>query len=167
MRTGKEGIDLIKEFEGLHLTAYSDPIGIPTIGYGHTQGVYMGQTITQQQADDLLRSDLFEAEQAVNNYVLPNVDLTQNQFDALVSLVFNVGSYNIFTKQYNNGYGSGSSLYNLLIQGNVIDAAERFEDFIKAGGQVFNGLIRRRKAEKALFKKKAFTSYCSHCGHSL
>ena len=164
MKTSKAGLDLIKHFEGLHLEAYYDPIGIPTIGYGHIQDVYMGQVITKEQANEFLREDVEIAENAVNQYVTFTVPINQNQFDALVSLVYNVGSHNIFTKHYNNGYVSGSSLYNLLLQRLYDDASKRFEDFVKADGQVLNGLVRRRKAERDLFKKKHSPKHCSQCG---
>ncbi len=91
------GLHLIAEFEGLakklpdgKIAAYSDAVGIPTIGYGHTHGVYIGQVITKQQAQEFLQQDLRQAEFAVNSLV--KVTLNDDQFAALVSFVFNLGA---------------------------------------------------------------------------
>ncbi|MCM1089136.1 MAG: lysozyme, partial [Muribaculaceae bacterium] len=83
LKTGQAGLDLIKKFEGCRLTAYKCPAGIWTIGYGHTGGVQTGQTITQAQADDLLKKDLAKFEANVNKY--SKYGWRQNEFDALVS----------------------------------------------------------------------------------
>lgn len=164
MKTSKQGLDIIKKHEGLRLKAYQDIVGVWTIGYGHTKNVSPGQTISQSQADNLLKQDVSWAEEAVNKY-LGNTNLTQNQFDALVSLVFNVGAPAIFTRKYNNGYTQGSSLYNKLLQGNIAAAAKHFTDFSKAGGKFIKGLFNRRVSEKLLFLEKK--KYCSQCGHLL
>lgn len=163
MTISNAGLNIIKQFEGLRLNAYKDAVGIWTIGYGHTKNVYAGQVITADQAVQYLREDVQTAENAVN-YYLSHVGLTQGQFDALVSLVFNVGAASIFTKKYDNGYSQGSSLYNLILLGRFDKAAARFTDFVKAGGQVLSGLVRRREAEKSLFEKK---KRCKCCGHVL
>lgn len=96
METSENGIDFIKSHEGLRLTQYLDQAGLPTIGYGHlikpNESFYLGRTITEQEAEDLLVMDLKRAETAVEMGIF--VPLTQNQFDALVSLVFNIGSGN-------------------------------------------------------------------------
>ena len=84
--TSQAGIDLIKSFESCRLTAYQDSVGVWTIGYGHTNGVYKGMTITQAQADAFLREDLKTAENTVNSKV--TYPITQNMFDALVSFTF-------------------------------------------------------------------------------
>lgn len=89
MKTSSKGIELIQQFEGLRLKAYRDSGGIWTIGYGHTGGVKSGEVITTQQANDYLIRDLEIAEEAIND-----LHLTQNQFDALVSFIFNVGCGN-------------------------------------------------------------------------
>lgn len=155
MITTDNGIALIKRHEGLRLTAYLDPIGILTIGYGHTKDVYKGQVISEAKAEEFLREDLSVAERAVKKYVLDKkIALQPHQFDALVSLIFNVGQHNIFTKVYNNGYASGSTLYNKLLVFDFAGAAERFTDFVRAGGNILKGLERRRKEEKDLFLKK-------------
>lgn len=86
------GLKLIESFEGLRLTAYQDSVGVWTIGYGHTQGVAQGQTITQQQAEAFLQQDLAVAEAAVNGRGLA---LTDNQFAALVSFTFNLSAGNL------------------------------------------------------------------------
>lgn len=94
MKTSNKGIELIKQFEGLRLKAYRDSGGKWTIGYGHTGGVKSGDVITAQQANDFLIRDIKMAENAINGL---NLNLTQNQFDALVSFVFNVGTGNFGT----------------------------------------------------------------------
>lgn len=118
----------------------------------HTKNVLPGQTITQAQADEFLGQDVAWAESAVNQY-LGHVGLFQHRFDALVSLVFNVGAGAIFTIKYNNGYSKGSSLFNLILLGNFKAAAKHFTDFVNAGDQVLNGLVRRRELERDLFSK--------------
>jgi lysozyme len=161
MVTSDKGIALIKKWEQLRLSAYLDApsTSIWTIGYGHTKGVTSRDFIDEIQADKFLREDLMEVEAQINHY-LRDVALTQNEFDALVSLVFNVGSGTIFTKRYNNGYAKGSTLYNLLLQGKKEKAGQHFTDFVKAGGQVLQGLVNRRKDEQNMFLKKKVCSYC-------
>ena len=94
MKTSNNGIELIKRHEGLRLNAYKCTSGKLTIGYGHTKGVKIGQTITKEEAERLLREDLIVAENEINRH---NLNLNQNQFDALVSFVFNVGIGNFQT----------------------------------------------------------------------
>ena len=142
MQISKAGLDLIKQFEGLYLNAYRCPAGVPTIGYGHTAGVAMGQTITQQQADDYLRRDVRQFERAVSRQV--RVPLTQGQFDALVSFAFNLGE----------GALAQSTLLRLLNAGDYAGAAAQFDRWNKAGGRVLPGLVRRRAAERALFESR-------------
>ena len=142
MQISKAGLDLIKQFEGLYLKAYRCPAGVPTIGYGHTAGVAMGQTITQQQADDYLRRDVRMFERAVERLV--KVPLTQGQFDALVSFAFNLGE----------GALAQSTLLRLLNAGDYAGAAAQFDRWNKSGGRVLPGLVRRRAAERALFEAR-------------
>lgn len=142
MQISKAGLDLIKQFEGLYLKAYRCPAGVPTIGYGHTAGVAMGQVITQQQADDYLRRDVRQFERAVERQV--SVPLTQGQFDALVSFAFNLGE----------GALAQSTLLRLLNAGDYAGAAAQFDRWNKAGGRVLPGLVRRRAAERALFEAR-------------
>lgn len=140
MEISQKGIDLIKQFEGCRLTAYKCPAGVLTIGYGHTGAdVKEGQTITQEQAEKLLRSDLVVHCNNVSGLV--KVPLNQNQFDALVSF------------EYNIGYGNfkSSTLLRLLNQGDYNGAAEQFQRWRYANGKVLSGLITRRQKEKDLF----------------
>jgi GH24 family phage-related lysozyme (muramidase) len=126
------GLDLIESFEGLRLNSYQDSVGVWTIGYGHTQGVHAGQTITQQQAQAFLQQDLGVAEVAVNKLGLT---LSDNQFAALVSFTFNLGAGNL----------------NKLMNQGLVAAPNRILLFDHAGGKVLPGLTRRRQAERALF----------------
>ena len=89
MRTSRNAINLIKRFEGCRLEAYLCPASIWTIGYGHTFGVLSGMKITQEQAEAYLKSDIEPIERLLNNLYIP---FTQNQFDALVSFIYNVGA---------------------------------------------------------------------------
>ncbi len=134
MKTGQAGINLIKQFEGCRLTAYKCPAGVWTIGYGHTAGVKAGQTITRAQAEDFLRADLEKYEKKVDKY--SRYSWNQNEFDALVSFSYNIGSIDQLTAD-----GTRSKA--------VI--AEKITLYNKAGGRVLEGLKRRREAEKALF----------------
>lgn len=136
MNTGKEGINLIKEFEGCRLTAYLCPAGVPTIGYGRTAGVKLGMKITQAQADEYLKQDLKKYEGYVNKYVKHT--LTQNQFDALVSFTYNCGPGN---------------LQKLIKNRTLEQIAETLPAYNKANGKVLAGLVRRRKMEQELFLK--------------
>lgn len=139
MQISQAGLDLIKKFEGFEPEAYLCPAGIWTIGYGHTGDVAEGQTITEEEAEELLRHDVAFAEDAVTDYV--EGDLTQGQFDALVCFVFNIGA----------GAFRDSTLLRLLNQGDSEGAAEQFLRWNKAGGKVLAGLTRRREAERELF----------------
>ncbi|MGF6476608.1 lysozyme [Pantoea dispersa] len=139
MQTSNNGINLIKRFEGLRLEAYRDSVGIPTIGYGHTHGVKMGDVITGAQADAFLREDLQVAELTINTNV--KVKLTQGQFDALASFVFNLGSGN-FVK---------STLLKKLNTGDYAGAADEFGKWVNAGGKKLPGLVKRRAAEREVF----------------
>lgn len=139
MRTSKQGIDQIKRHEGLRLTAYADGGGVWTIGYGSTRGVRKGMTITEAEANARLVSDLAEAERAVDRAV--SVPLSQQQFDALVSLVFNIGE----------GAFIGSTLLKRLNEGKYHDAAAQFDRWVYDNKKKVPGLVARRKAEKDLF----------------
>lgn len=145
MTLSQRGLDLIKKFEGLRLTAYKCVAGVDTIGYGHTgPDVKPGLRITEAEAEKLLWKDTESAQQAVNSFV--NVKINQNEYDALVSFVFNVGP----TAFVN------STLLRLLNSNSdrKIVAAE-FARWVKAGSdQAVPGLVRRRSHEKALFLEK-------------
>ena len=142
MNISDSGLDFIMAHEGIRLSAYPDPAtgGEPwTIGVGHTGGVQPGDTCTQEQAREWLREDAQTAVRCVNQSV--GRDLTQNQFDALVSLVFNIGCGN---------FGK-STLLKCLNAGNDNAAAQEFLKWDRAGGKEMAGLLKRRQDESALF----------------
>lgn len=132
--------DLIKEAEGLELKAYLCPAQVWTIGYGHTgDDVWPGLTITLPEAEALLTSDLERFEGYVNKHV--KVALSQNQFDALVSFVYNVGAQAFID----------STLLKKLNAGDYEGAADQFPRWNKSKGRVLNGLVKRRDKERKLF----------------
>ncbi|MGJ7468797.1 lysozyme [Kosakonia cowanii] len=144
MRISDKGISLIKQFEGLRLTAYQDSVGVWTIGYGWTHPVdgkpiRPGMTIKEETAERLLRTGLVGYESDVSKLV--KVKLTQGQFDALVSFAYNLGARALST----------STLLQKLNAGDYASAADEFPRWNKAGGKVLPGLTRRREAERALF----------------
>lgn len=130
---------MIEGFEGLETRAYQDQRGIWTIGYGRIAGVKQGDTCTKEQADEWVAEDLATAEKAVSTMV--KVPLNQNQFDALVSFTYNVGA----------GSLQHSTLLSLLNQGAFNGAANQFLAWDHINGVMSNGLLRRRKMERALF----------------
>lgn len=135
MKTSANGLDKLKKREGVRQKAYLDTKGIPTIGVGHTgPEVYIGLVWTMQQVDDAFADDIEWAEDAVNGYV--NVALTQNQFDALVSFVFNIGE-TAFRR---------STLLRILNTGDYVEAANCFDMWHKP-----KEIISRRDSEKAQF----------------
>ena len=137
-----EGLALIKKFEGCELKAYLCSAGVWTIGYGHTKDVVEGMEITQEQAEQMLVDELHEYESYINKYV--TVALSQNQFDALVSWVYNLGPANL----------SASTMLKVLNSGEYEDVPAQMKRWNKAGGKVLEGLIRRREAEACLFVGK-------------
>lgn len=143
MKVSAAGVSLTKSAEGCALTAYPDPAsgGAPfTAGWGHTgSDVKPGMTVTQAQADAWLEYDLARSAQIVNSLV--HVHLNQNQFDALVDFVFNVGAGNF----------RSSTLLRLLNAGNFAAAADQFCRWTQAAGKTMPGLVKRRAAERALF----------------
>tara|TARA_B100001109_G_C18736433_1_gene414525 strand:- start:272 stop:715 length:444 start_codon:yes stop_codon:yes gene_type:complete len=140
METSNEGISLIQKFEGCELEAYQCSAGVWTIGYGHTKDVVEGMTITKEQAEQMLVDELHEYENYINEYV--TVALSQNQFDALVSWVYNLGPANL----------KASTMLKVLNSGKYEDVPAQMKRWNKAGGKVLEGLIRRREAEACLFK---------------
>lgn len=141
-KIGTKGLALIKSFEGLRLTAYRDIVNVLTIGYGSTgPHVRPGMKITETQAEALLRNDLARFEKAVGS-AAPNAN--QNQFDAMVSLAFNIG-----TAAFQN-----STLVRKFRAGDIAGAKAEFARWNKAGGKVVAGLTRRRAAEAALFGER-------------
>lgn len=135
MKTSNNGIELIKKFEGCRLSAYQCPSGVWTIGYGHTAGVYKGMTITQQKAEEYLKTDLTKYEKYVE---ATGLTLNQNQFDALVSFTYNCGNGN---------------LKKLVKNRTLSQIAEAILLYNKSNGKVLEGLKRRREAERELFLK--------------
>lgn len=142
-KTNQAGIDLIKHYEGFQSEAYRDPVGVVTIGYGHTASTLphavMGMVITESQAQEYLVNDLSLTEQGVEDAV--KVPTTDNQFSSLVSFAFNLGLGNL----------KSSTLLKLLNSGDYIGAKNQFVNWDKAGGKVLNGLLARRRAEADLF----------------
>ena len=137
MKTSKRGMKLIKQFEVCRLTAYKCPAGIWTIGYGHTVGVKKHMKITQAQAESYLKQDLKIYEKHVMKFY-KRYKWNQNQFDALVSFAYNIGS-----------------IYNLTANGTRTkkEISRKILAYNKANGKSLEGLTRRRKAEKKLFDK--------------
>ena len=145
MNISQEGIALIKKFEGCELSAYKDAVGIPTIAYGRIKNVGMGDSCTKEQAEDWLAEEMPEYEGYINDQV--NVDLTQNQFDALCSWVYNLGPRNL----------KNSTLLKVLNKEEYEDVPEQIIRWNKAGGKVLEGLTRRREAEALLFDNKEWS----------
>jgi len=151
MRTNKAGIELIKRFEGCRLEAYKCPAGVWTIGYGHTEDVKPGMKITQHQAEVMLEHDLIEYENGVK-YLLGDHPVTENQFAALVSFAYNCGT-DIDLDDKPEGLGD-STLLKKFLRGDIEGAGMEFLKWTRAGGKVLPGLVKRRKAERALFLTK-------------
>ena len=144
LKTSQEGISLIKSFEGCELTAYRCSANVPTIGFGHTAGVSDGDTCTQEEAETMLAEDLEEFEDYVKNYV--ESELQQNEFDALVAWTYNLGPANL----------KESTMLKELNSGNFEEVPRQKKRWNRAGGEVHDGLIRRREAESRLFKGEAW-----------
>jgi lysozyme len=137
--TSEKGLALIRSFESLRLTAYRDGGGIWSLGYGHTDDVEPGDTCTEQEALDWLKRDANEAEICILTSV--ETTLTQSQFDALCSLVFNIGC-EAFEK---------STMLRLINDGHMKAAKAQFMRWNHDNGVAVAGLTRRRAAEAALF----------------
>ena len=142
MNISQEGLSLIKKFEGCELEAYKCAAGVWTIGYGSTKNVKEGDTLTQEEADELLLHEMDEYE----GYIKDNVtsDLDQNQFDALVSWVFNLGPSNL----------KASTMLKVVNAGDMKEVPAQIKRWNKANGKTLQGLIRRREAEALLFEGK-------------
>lgn len=140
----QRGIDLVKHFEAFYPKAYQDEVGIWTIGWGHTGlhhndgTVHRGRTITEEEGEALLKYDMNVFERRVDRLI--DVDLTDDQYAALVSFDFNTGGL------------EGSTLRKLLNTGDYDGAAKQFMRWDKAGGRRLKGLTRRRISEKRLFQ---------------
>lgn len=136
----EQGLQLTEGYEGFRDTAYPDVVGVWTIGYGHTgPDVRPGLTITKEQGDTLLRSDISAAATCVKSAV--TFPITQHQFDALVDFTFNLG----------RGAFLKSTLLKLVNAGDIPGAANEFLKWVNAGGRRVEGLVRRRTGERALF----------------
>nr|ADF97546.1 PlyM21 [uncultured phage] len=149
MKVSKEGLDLIKFYEGFYDKTYLDPIGLPTIGYGTTKwpngnSVKMGEKISKVEADILLEQQVNEHAKTIFNYV--KVDLTQNQFDSLASFQYNLGS-GILKKD--------PSIAAYINKKDWANATRVMKLYNKAGGKVLAGLDKRRIAEAELFMKQS------------
>lgn len=142
-KTSEEGARFIAAWEGLVLNVYDDVAGVKTIGYGHAlkKGESFPNGITEAQALEILQADLRIAEDSVSRLV--KVDLTQEQFDALVSFTFNVGT----------GAFAKSTLLRVLNSGDKLGAADQMLRWTKAGGKQNAGLLNRRKAERERFTR--------------
>lgn len=139
MTASVKAYDLIKRFEGLRLEAYRCPAGVLTIGYGHTKDVRAGLRIDTEKANSLLKSDIEFIESQLNAL---DLKLTQNQYDALVSFIFNVGF---------NNFRQSTLLTKIRINPNDNSIMDEFLRWVYAGGKVLVGLQRRRLAEMKLY----------------
>lgn len=144
MKTSEKGLQFIRREEGERLTAYADIIGVWTIGVGHTgtvdgKPIAKGVVISADKSRELLSADLLKFESAITRLV--KVPLKQYEFDALVSLVFNIGETNF----------SRSTLLKMLNANDFKGAAEQFLAWKNAGGRPVQGLLNRRKREKDMF----------------
>lgn len=147
------GLALIQSFEGCELCAYKDGGGVWTIGTGHTKGVKPGARITQAEADDLLAEDIEDTEDAVN-YLLGDCATSQDQFDALVSLTFNIGCGSATHVPPIPGLATSTVLKRHRL-GNYTGASNAFVLWNKDNGKIIPGLTRRRLAEARLYRGEA------------
>lgn len=139
MRCSERGLALIRKYEGCRLEAYRCPAGVPTIGYGHTKGVKMGQKITMAQAEALLKGDLLPIEKWLE---AQNLGLRQNEFDALCSFAFNLGVNAL----------AGSTLMKLIRQkASAEEIRPQFGRWVMAGGRKLSGLVKRREEEARMY----------------
>jgi GH24 family phage-related lysozyme (muramidase) len=135
MNVSEKGLSIIKKSEGCRLESYKDAAGVWTIGYGHTKGVKSGQKITETQAEKYLKQDCATAEKNVSKYDSV-YHWNQNQFDALVSFAFNIGSIDQLTAK-----GTRT----------IAQISEKIPEYCKASGKTLAGLVTRRAKEKTLF----------------
>ena len=140
MQVSQTGINLVKKWEGLLTKAYQDTGGVWTIGYGHTKGVTPNMVITEKQAEQFLIEDLQDSVDWVNRLV--KVPVNQNQFDALVSFVFNIGP-----TQFND-----STMLRKLNTKDYNGAANEFKRWKYDNGRVIQGLVNRRADEEKLYR---------------
>ena len=134
MKCSQEGLELIKKFEGCKLKSYKCPAGVWTIGYGHTEDIKEGDIVSPEEANKLLRADVFKFEEYVTDNVI--VNLTQNQFDLGVGNLRN------------------STMLKKLNNADYTSVPFEMKRWNKAGGKTLDGLVRRRQAESLLFESK-------------
>lgn len=139
MTTSNKGKNLIKEAEGLRLDAYRCPAGVPTIGWGHTKGVRMGQRITRETAEEMLVEDIAPIERLLNGL---KINFRQEQFDALVSWIFNLGAGN---------FRSSTMYKRILANASDEEITDSLVKWTYSGKQQLPGLMKRRVAEANLF----------------
>lgn len=149
--TSPQGLEFIKDYEKLHTTAYIDAVGVPTIGWGSTmfpnkKTVGSGDVITEWEADRMLVHYVTGIDAELSNIV--TTPLTQNEFDALSSFVYNVGL---------SGFKK-STMLKLLNQGDKQGAAQQFSRWVYGGGKKLPGLVKRRNQEAAMFVKGVYDS---------
>lgn len=142
MYISKEGVDLVKKFEGCRLEAYQCAAGVWTCGYGSTRGVQKGDVWTQEKAETMLIDELEEYGSYVSDMV--QVPLHQCQYDSLTSWTFNLGPTNL----------QSSSLLRVINERKYEEVPYQIKRWNKVSGQVNDGLIRRREAEALLFEGK-------------
>jgi len=142
MQISEEGLSLIKKYEGCELKAYRCPANVLTIGYGHIKDVKEGDQITKEEANYMLQEEMIEYEGYVNDMV--DVELNQSQYDSLCAWVYNLGPTNF----------QSSTLLKVLNEGKYNEIPQQIKRWNKAGGEVLDGLIRRREAEALLFEGK-------------
>lgn len=145
MNISEQGLELIRQHEGCRLESYQDSVGIWTLGYGHTKGVQRGTACTQEQAEAWLMDDVKEAEACIAGNVLAFVPLTQGEYDALASFIFNLGC-----RAFKN-----STLLKKLLASDYDGASLEFRKWSHAGGVELAGLVARREAERQMFESTA------------
>jgi lysozyme len=140
MTLSEKGKAHIKSYEGCGLKTYACSSGVATIGYGHTRGVKDGMTITQQEAEYFFDCDVKRFSDYVNESIVKKIeyDLTQEQFDALVSFAYNLGSIK-------DGFKAA------LLSNDLKEAVQKLTLYVKSGGVYNKGVHRRRIAEAVMF----------------
>ena len=144
MKLSQKGVDFIKSHEALRLKAYQDSKGVWTIGWGHTKNVHPGDVITREQAEQFIRDDFAWVERTLNVDLVSGRDkplVTQNEYDALCSLVFNIGSQAYLD----------STVRRKIKQGDKMAAAHAFGMWVYSNHKFVQGLANRRADEVRLF----------------
>ena len=140
MKISEDGLELIKKFEGCETSAYQDSVGVWTIGFGHTKDVEEGQTCSIEDAESMLADEMDEYEGYINDMV--RVDLQQHEFDSLVAWVYNLGPTNL----------GESTMLKVLNGGQFDRVPNEMNRWTRAGGEILEGLVRRRQAESLMFQ---------------